>query len=111
MWPDDLIADIRAGRPPAIIDVRSREEYEAGHVPGAVHLPFRVVGERIHEVPAARDARIVVYCQHGPRAWLAASVLRRHGFHRIEYLRGHMHRWHRLRLPEETGPTGAETRS
>jgi hydroxyacylglutathione hydrolase len=104
--PEDLLDDIRAGHAPAIIDVRSQEEYDAGHVPGAVHLPFWTVAGRIEDIPAAHDARIVVYCQHGPRAWLAGSTLRRHGFRHVEYLRGHMHRWHRLQLPEETGTKG-----
>jgi hydroxyacylglutathione hydrolase len=101
--PTELLADIRAGHAPVIIDVRSKEEYERGHVPGALHLPFRSVGARIHDIPADYGARIVVYCQHGPRAWIAGAALRRHGFRRIDYLQGHMHRWHKLRLPEEPG--------
>jgi rhodanese-related sulfurtransferase len=98
--PEALLNDIRGGRAPAIVDVRSAAEYDAGHVPGAVNIPFHTVSGRAAEIGAAPDEPVVVYCQHGPRAWIAGAVLRRKGFRRVEYLQGHMHRWHALRLPE-----------
>jgi rhodanese-related sulfurtransferase len=101
MTPSDLLARIDAGRAPTILDVRSKEEYVRGHVPGAQHIPFWAVRSRAVEIPVSPDNPIVLYCGHGPRAWMAGASLRRQGFRRIDYLKGHMHAWRKARLREE----------
>jgi rhodanese-related sulfurtransferase len=98
----DLLARIDDDQAPTIIDVRSEWEFRKGHVPGAIHLPFWTIGAHLGEIPAARHEEVVVYCGHGPRAWRAGSVLKRHGFTRVTYLQGHMHAWRQARLREET---------
>jgi rhodanese-related sulfurtransferase len=63
-----------------VIDVRPREEYEAGHIPGARCLPLSELEARLHELPP--DAEIVAYCR-GPYCVLApqaVEVLRRAAF-------------------------------
>ena len=97
----ELLARIDAGNAPAIVDVRSAWEYRNGHVPGAIHLPFWTIGSHIAEIPAGPDDEIVVYCGHGPRAWRAGGVLKRHGFTKVTYLKGHMHAWRQSQLREE----------
>lgn len=92
---------IRAGAAPLILDVRSRREFEAGHVPGALHVPFWRAGSA--PIPAAPDDAIVIYCGHGPRAAAARALLRGRGFRRIACLSGHMAGWRRSRLPEAGG--------
>ena len=57
--------------PPVILDVRSRREFLAGHIPGAIHMPFWAVRWRAHRLRAGSDDPIVVYCGHGPRARFA----------------------------------------
>ena len=99
----DLCAAITAGTAPTILDVRSRAEFVRGHVPGATHIPFWQLARRIASVPASPNDSLVVYCGHGPRAWIAAAALRRHGFAKVSYLKGHMSRWSRERLPEQRG--------
>ena len=84
-----------------MLDVRSRGEFVSGHVPGAVNIPFWLIARRISSIPAARNEPIVVYCGHGPRAWIAAATLRRHGFQQVSYLEGHMSGWSRAGLPQE----------
>jgi rhodanese-related sulfurtransferase len=103
MTADHLLAAIRAGTAPTILDVRSRAEFEAGHLPGAIHLPFWQVGARLGEIPGVKTDPIVVYCGHGPRAWMAGAVLRRRGFTDVGYLEGHMSGWHSAGLPETRG--------
>jgi phage shock protein E len=102
MTPDALRAAIGSGTPPAILDVRTPAEYAAGHVRGAINIAFNEVGRRMSELDAFRERPLVVYCGHGPRAWLAGVVLWRHRFRHISYLRGHMAAWRRAGLPEET---------
>ncbi len=102
--PTELSALIQAGSAPVIIDVRSRAEYEGGHVPGAVHVPFWAAYGRAAEIPAPPDAPLVVYCAHGPRAGLAKLALRLSGFKRIMYLEGHMSGWKKAGFPLEVAP-------
>ncbi len=98
--PAALLAQIRAGSAPPFVDVRSSWEFRRGHIPGATHIPFWMMGARLSAVPAARDSAVVLYCGHGPRAYLAGTLLRAAGFRRVQYLRGHMRLWRRTRLPE-----------
>lgn len=98
----DLLARIDANQAPTIIDVRSEWEFRKGHVPGAMHLPFWTIGAHLDEIPAAPNEEVVVYCGHGPRAWRAGGVLKRHGFTKVIYLQGHMHAWRQSQLREET---------
>jgi rhodanese-related sulfurtransferase len=99
--PADLLAQIESHRAPTIVDVRSREEYVAGHVPGAIHIPFWAVGTRASEIPSAMDRPLVVYCGHGPRAWMAGALLRLCGCRNLIYLEGHWARWQSEQLPEQ----------
>src|SRR5262245_5084850 len=98
--PEVLLNRIASGNPPTILDVRSPTEFEAGHVPGAVNLPFTQARDA-SRVPATPAEEIVVYCGHGPRAWIAGAALRRRGFTNVTYLKGHMRAWRKARLRQE----------
>lgn len=57
----DVYAAQRAGADHVIVDVRSREAWDQGHVPGARHIPYREIAERAPaEIPAGTE--VVVYC-------------------------------------------------
>ena len=103
MSPDELHALIRSGAPPLVLDVRTRREYRASHVPGAVHRPFHHLLGRDPQVPGSKNLPLVVYCEHGPRAGIAAWGLRRSGFTQIVYLQGNMAAWKKRDLPVESG--------
>lgn len=96
-----LLELIDAAAAPLILDVRSRREFERGHVPGAINVPFWRVGRQILQLHVSVEDPIVVYCGHGPRARLAMSALRRHGFRRVACLAGHMSSWREAGLREE----------
>lgn len=93
----------RLARPgaPLVLDVRSAEEYRAGHVAGAINIPYLQIGARLNELNASRDRDIVVYCESGPRAETAEARLRQAGFDRVFHLDGDMAGWRRNRLPME----------
>jgi rhodanese-related sulfurtransferase len=99
-----LLADINAGTAPTILDVRSAREFRRGHVPGARHIPFWLMPFSLAQVPTSRANPVVLYCGHGPRAYMAGAVLRWAGFRDIRYLRGHMRGWKAARLREQAGP-------
>jgi rhodanese-related sulfurtransferase len=66
------------GRGPFVLDVRTPQEYAAGHIPGAVNVPVDELRSRLGELP--RDREIAVYCQVGQRGYLATRILRQSGF-------------------------------
>jgi rhodanese-related sulfurtransferase len=100
--PHQLLLHIQAGNAPLVIDVRSKREFEAGHVPGAAHVPFWQMAVAAARIPGRKDQPLVLYCGHGPRAYIAGAALRSAGFSRVQYLAGHMKRWRDLGLPLES---------
>jgi rhodanese-related sulfurtransferase len=82
---DELVRRVRDGDT-TLIDVRPREEYVAGHIPGAISVPLTDLKKRLGDLPKGRD--IVAYCR-GPYCVMAldaVALLRRRGFraHRME---------------------------
>jgi sulfur-carrier protein adenylyltransferase/sulfurtransferase len=80
-----------------LVDVRRPEEWDAGRIPGAHHLPQREVAARIEDVAAQGD-RVVVYCAHGNRSLLAAGALRQLGYDAVS-LNGGIVGWAEAGLP------------
>lgn len=74
-----------------VLDVRTAGEFAAGHVPGAVNIPFDSLAERLTDVPKDKD--VVVYCQSGRRAAIAAKTLADNGYTRLSHLEGDIAAW------------------
>ncbi|MEK6224847.1 MAG: rhodanese-like domain-containing protein [Chloroflexota bacterium] len=70
---DARTAAERSAEGALLVDVRERSEWDAGHAPGALHVPYEELRERTHELPL--DRPIVMYCASGIRSSLAASIL------------------------------------
>jgi len=58
-----------------LVDVRESEEWDRGHIPGAVHVPRGYLESRIDAAAPDRDARVILYCASGQRSALAAHTL------------------------------------
>ena len=97
MTPAELAERLGLPDAPVVVDVRTRAEYADGHVPGAINIPFTEIGTRAHEIPSKGRNELVVYCGHGPRAWIAAARLRWLGYRQVVHLRGHWAAWRRTR--------------
>jgi hydroxyacylglutathione hydrolase len=105
--PPDLKAGSGRGgnghRPrPLVLDVRQRDEYERGHVPGAVHLMAGDVPERLGTLP--KDRPIIVMCAAGYRSSVAASLLHQAGFEDVTWVSGGVPAWRAAGYPLETAP-------
>jgi phage shock protein E len=76
-----------------VLDVRSAEEFAAGHVDGALQIPHDELVSRLHEITAAtggdKQRPIVVYCRSGRRADLAKRILVGAGWSRVTNLGGY----------------------
>lgn len=97
----DLLRQIQAGTAPPIIDVRSTAEFEEGHVPGAIHIPFYSVIYRLDEIPSHKGKPVVVYCTVGVRAAIAKAAMWASDIDSVVYLEGHMSSWYEDGLPIE----------
>jgi phage shock protein E len=82
-----------------VLDVRTPEEFAAGHVPGAINIPHTELAARVAELEGSRDSDIVVYCRTGKRAAEALGVLEKSGFKRLLHLEGDYTRWNEEKRP------------
>lgn len=88
-----------SGGAPVVIDVRTPAEYAAGHIPGAINIPFDQVAERIVEVDAPHG--VALYCMVGPRARKGESALLAAGYVPVFHLEGGLAAWQDAGLPVE----------
>jgi molybdopterin/thiamine biosynthesis adenylyltransferase/rhodanese-related sulfurtransferase len=79
---------------PVLIDVRETEEFAAGHIPGAKHVPKSYLETRIEAAVPDRDAQIVLYCQSGNRsAWAARTLVDDLGYTSVASMTGGITLW------------------
>lgn len=71
-----------------LIDVRTEEEYLAGHIPGSLLLPVEELADRLDELPPDKQTILVVYCRTGRRSAIAAQILLEAGYLAIYDLGG-----------------------
>lgn len=91
-----------ADRSLVVLDVRTPEEFAAGHVPGAINIPHTELAARVAELEGSRDSDIVVYCRSGARSAIALGVLEKSGFRRLFHLQGDYTRWSGEKRPVVT---------
>ena len=83
---DDLLA-----RGAELIDVREKDERDAGYIAGSRNIPYRLLA--LGEADLPRDRPIVTICETGPRAAIAASILAAHGFDARPVVDGGIDTW------------------
>lgn len=79
-----------------LVDVRTAEEFKAGHIPGAINLALQDLPQQMATLP--KDQPIVVYCRSGARSNSAVAMLASAGFEQI-YDLGGIQRWQSQGLP------------
>ena len=77
---------------PLLVDVREQQEWDEGHIPGAVHVPRGFLESRIAGV-ASPDQEIVIACAGGVRSLLAGTTLQDMGYGNVKSLAGGFTRW------------------
>ena len=91
-----------------ILDVRTPEEFAAGHIPGAVNIPHDQIAARLGELETAKSKDIVVYCRTGRRSSLALDILQANGFKQLSHLEGDMVAWQAQNRPIATSAAEAK---
>jgi rhodanese-related sulfurtransferase len=74
----EKVVEIPDAERPYLVDVRTAEEFNAGHIPGAINVPLDELRSRLNELP--RGQEIATYCQVGQRGYLATRILLQSGF-------------------------------
>jgi hydroxyacylglutathione hydrolase len=93
------LADAVGANRVAVVDVRARSEWAAGHLPHAANIPLGELEERLDELP--RGGPIVVHCQSGARAAIAASLLAARGVSDLRLYGGGYAEWSGAGQPTE----------
>lgn len=83
-----------------VIDVRSRSEWDSGHIAGAVHVLAGQIADNLDRIPDG-GTPLAIICATGYRSTAAASVLSRHGFKNVLNAAGGMTAWEKAGLPVE----------
>ncbi|HXQ64358.1 MAG TPA: rhodanese-like domain-containing protein [Steroidobacteraceae bacterium] len=86
-----------------LIDVRGREEFAAGHIAGARHVPGATIADGAQALERFKDKPVIAYCNTGMTAGAAARHLGRLGFKHVYNVRGGLAAWRQDNLPVVKG--------
>lgn len=76
-----------------VLDVRTPEEFAAGHIQGAVNVPYTELLAHPDRLPADPGEAILIYCEHATRSTQALMALRLLGYRNVWYLMGGLQQW------------------
>ncbi len=104
----EINIDALETRPPdaVVLDVREPQEYQHGHVPGAINVPQADLASRLDEVP--RDRTVMIVCQLGMRSLRAAQFLLQMGINQVASVKGGTAAWRKAGKAVAVGDTSVE---
>lgn len=80
---DNIMSDKVQKEQYLVIDVREKNEYDAGHVRNAINISLNDIGSRLDDIADFQDNNIIVICRSGRRSRAAAKILRKNGFKKL----------------------------
>jgi rhodanese-related sulfurtransferase len=104
----ELHAYLGEGNDPALLDVRGLDEWEMGHLEGAVHLARGHLEARVESVLPDKSREVVVYCAGGVRSLLAGVALLELGYERVISVSGGVEDWEDAGYPVDRPPAPEE---
>jgi rhodanese-related sulfurtransferase len=82
-----------------VLDVRNKEQYDAGHIGDARHMPVAELGAQAESLKKWRDKPVIAYCDTGASAGAAVKSLTQQGFSKVFNLAGGLETWRKDNLP------------
>lgn len=82
-----------------LVDTRSPEQFQAGHIVNAVNIPTKELDQASKKLPKGKKRPVVVYCQSGRTSMKACQQLEKQGFEQIFNLKGGITAWVNDKLP------------
>ncbi len=101
---EELKRRLDAREPYVLLDVREKDEFRAGYIPGAVSIPRGFLEIQVEQRLPDKSAKIVAYCAGGTRSALAAKTLAELGYTNVETANPGFVRWKDLGFPMDTPP-------
>jgi rhodanese-related sulfurtransferase len=92
-------ADLIKNEEPLILDVRTPNEYNRGHLHNSVLIPVQELQSRYKELGNQKDREILIYCATGNRSTVASKILIDNGFKHIVNMRGGIYDWSKKNYP------------
>ena len=86
--PEDAKKIMDSGAEHIILDTREQDEFDEGHIPGAILIPYTEIENKAEEMLPDKDAQILVYCCSGRRSKIAAETLAKLGYTNIKEFGG-----------------------
>lgn len=86
--PDMAKEIMDSGEEYTLLDVREQDEYDAGHIPGAILIPYTEIGDKAQDILTDKSALILVYCRSGRRSKIAAEALSQLGYTNVNEFGG-----------------------
>src|SRR5690606_2922604 len=93
--PEEAAARVASGA--RLLDVRTRSEFNAGHIAGTTFIHFGELPRKLDVVP--KDVPVIVYCASGTRSTTALSILRKYGYEDLYIIEGGFDAWKAAGLP------------
>ena len=89
----------QSSEPLILLDVRTVEEFESGHIRNSINIPHEILLSNIDLVSEYNDEPLVVYCRSGKRASLVIEALKKHGFTNVVDIEGDILAWSQSNYP------------
>jgi rhodanese-related sulfurtransferase len=86
--PEDVKKIMDSVEEHIILDTREQDEFEEGHIPGAILIPYTEIENRAKEMLPDKDKLILVYCRSGRRSKIAAESLAKLGYTNVKEFGG-----------------------
>lgn len=108
MSVEEVYQHLEKGEKPVLLDVRGLDEWELGHLQGAVHIPRGHLEAEAEAKLPDKSREVVVYCAGGVRSLLAAEALKGLGYERVVSMEGGYDDWAEAGKPVEQPPPPEE---
>lgn len=94
-------AQMQAQQKAVIVDVRENDEWKAGHIAGAVHIPLGEIQNHLADLRQYQNSQLIMQCRSGARSAKAANILAKAGFSNVQNMEGGLNAWQKANLQLE----------
>lgn len=101
LQPSELKAKIDRGEPLLLIDIREKDEFDQGHLPGSYHVPRGILEMTMESKLSDHSREIVLYGSGGGRSVMSARVLKEMGYENVSSMEGGYEAWRMAGLQTE----------
>ena len=102
--PEEVKARLDKGEKLLLVDTREDNEWDKGHIAGAVHISKGIIERDIEAKVPDKQKEIILYCGGGFRSALSADNLRKMGYTNVVSMDGGWRKWKELNYPTEVNP-------